>query len=107
MSKRRICAILLVALGFAGLAVPLARAEERSSPAPSTSTNKASVAQVDALVEDIDAHEQMCNGVSAAQARLYQQCTNEKAALVARQKLLGESDDALNGRLQSRGWRWP
>lgn len=64
-------------------------------------------AQIDALIEDINAHKQLCDTVTSAQEALYKQCANEQASLVARQQQLGVSDDALNGKLKSRGWRWP
>jgi hypothetical protein len=75
---------------------PTARAQTAASPA-----------QVDALIQDIKAHEQMCGKVDPGQAALSEQCANEHASLLARQKTLGVSDDALNARLKTRGWRWP
>jgi hypothetical protein len=64
---------------------------------------------IDALVEDISAHKQLCATVTPSQAGLYKQCSNEQASLAARQKALGLTDEALNGnpKLKSRGWRWP
>ncbi len=65
-------------------------------------------AQVDALIQDIRAHKQMCDKVDPAQADLVRQCANEQAALLARQQRLGVSDEALNDKLKARGgWRWP
>jgi len=67
----------------------------------------ASSTEVNALVQDVKAHKQMCDKVDSSQAALSRQCANEHAALVARQKRLGVSDETLNGKLKTRGWRWP
>jgi hypothetical protein len=77
-----------------------------ASPARAQTT-AASPAQVDALIEDIKAHKQMCDNIDSSNAALVKQCANEQAALVARQQRLGISDDALNAKLKTRGWRWP
>src|SRR5579864_8807832 len=68
---------------------------------------KATAAQVDSLVEDINAHKQLCGSVTKKQKALYRQCKNEQASLLARQKQLGVSNHDLNTKLSTRGWRWP
>jgi hypothetical protein len=68
-------------------------------------TAAASSAQIDALIEDIDAHKQLCDKVISSQDKLFQQCKNEHAQLVARQQQLGLSDDAVNSKTKTRGWR--
>jgi len=67
----------------------------------------ASAAQVDALIADMKAHKELCDKVTPSQAQLYKQCSNETGLLVARQKALGLTDEALNDKLKTRGWRWP
>jgi hypothetical protein len=91
----RIWALAVVSL--AGSALPIAVSAQNS---PSSS-------QLDALVEDINAHKQLCDKVTAKQAALFHQCSNEEASLLARQKQLGVSNNDLNSKLQTRGWRWP
>jgi outer membrane murein-binding lipoprotein Lpp len=77
-------------------------------PSPARAqTPEASPAQIDSLIEDIKAHKQMCDKVDASQEALVRQCNNEQTALVARQQRLGISDEALNAKLKTRGWRWP
>jgi hypothetical protein len=96
MSKNgRIWVLAVVTL--AGTALPLVVSAQTS---PSSS-------QVDALVEDINAHKQLCDKVTSKQAALFHQCSNEEASLLARQKELGVSNQDLNSKLQTRGWRWP
>jgi len=67
----------------------------------------ASSAQIDSLIQDIKAHKQMCDKVDPSNADQAKQCANEHNGLVARQKRLGISDETLNGKLKTRGWRWP
>lgn len=64
-------------------------------------------AQIDSLIADISAHKQACAHVKPSQALAFKRCSNEQAQLVDRQKRLGISNDMLNGKLKSRGWRWP
>jgi gas vesicle protein len=100
--KRYVSGLVLASLvGSASLllAAPIAPARAQ--------TMAASPAQADALIEDIKAHKQTCDKVDASQTALIQQCANEQAALVARQQKLGISDDTVNGKLKTRGWRWP
>jgi hypothetical protein len=63
--------------------------------------------QVEALVEDIGAHKQLCDKVTSSQTELFKECADQKTSLVARQQKLGVSDDSLNSKLKTRGWRWP
>jgi len=77
------------------------------SPLTVLAQSGASPSQVDALVEDINAHKQLCGKVTEKQAALFHQCSNEEASLLARQKQLGVSNQDLNSKLQTRGWRWP
>jgi hypothetical protein len=84
------------------------------SPASSwaqADNSAASSAQVATLVDEIKAHFTLCDPVGPSQATLYQQCANEKAGLVARQKQLGVSDETINAKLTNgaatRGQRWP
>jgi hypothetical protein len=49
----------------------------------------------------------MCDKADSSQAAVFHQCANEHAALVARQKRLEVTDETLNGKLKTRGWRWP
>jgi hypothetical protein len=67
----------------------------------------ATPAQVDALIEDINAHKQLCDKVQPSETELFQQCAKQQATLVARQQKLGVSNDVLNSKLKTRGWRWP
>ena len=78
-----------------------------ASPGPLWAQTGASSAQVDALVEDINAHKQLCGKVTDKHAALFHQCANEEASLIERQKELGVSNKDLNSKLQTRGWRWP
>ena len=63
-----------------------------------------STAQIDALIADIKAHKQSCDDANPNPPVF---CANEKAELIARQKRLSVSDDALTDKLKTRGWRWP
>lgn len=76
-------------------------------PALADNQTQPSQQQINSLVADITAHKQACGNVTASQPVDFKRCNNEQAQLVDRQKRLGLSDDALNGKLQSRGWRWP
>jgi hypothetical protein len=90
------CTVFLTPM-FLSTAISSAKAD---AVAPSS-------AQVDALIEDINAHKQLCDKVTVGDGSRFKQCTNEQASLVARQQKLGVSNEALNGKLQARGWRWP
>ena len=93
--------IPILALGLAAqLPCHAAPATDAQSAAPSS-------AQLDALIEDIKAHKEMCDKVDPGQAEQVKQCSNEQAALVARQKRLGVSNATVNAKLKTRGWRWP
>jgi hypothetical protein len=95
MSKKQIgkssvvCAMFLGAVGLWPI------------PSAAQATNQA---QIESLVADIKAHKQSCNDNAPNPTKF---CVNEKADLVARQKRIGVSDDAVNKGLQTRGWRWP
>jgi hypothetical protein len=91
----RILALAVVSL--TGTALPFVVSAQEG---PSSS-------QVDALVEDINAHKQLCGKVTDKQSALFHQCANEETSLLARQKELGVSNKDLNSKLQTRGWRWP
>ena len=93
--------ISVFTIGASSLVSPFATAPARAQ------TAAASPAQVDALIEDIKAHKQMCGKVTSSQTGLARQCANEQAALIARQQKLGVSDETLNAQLKTRGWRWP
>ena len=67
----------------------------------------ATSAQINALIEDINAHKQLCDKVQASETELFQQCARQQTTLIARQKKLGVSNDELNSKLKTRGWRWP
>ncbi len=68
-------------------------------------------AAVDRLVAQIAGYNQMCHDVSSAQPDLARQCASSHEALVAKQKALGLSDEALKAKLsasgQTRGIRFP
>jgi hypothetical protein len=98
MSRTGFCSVVLFGV------VNLAAAQ---MPALADNQTQPSQQQIDSLVADITAHKQACGSVTASQPLDFKRCNNEQAQLVDRQKRLGLSDDALNGKLQSRGWRWP
>lgn len=97
--------LTVTAMVCAIVCLPLTLSTTRAAADDGNAT--ASAAQIDALVADMKAHKDLCDKVTPSQATLYQQCSNEKARLVARQQALGLTDDALNDKLKTRGWRWP
>jgi len=101
----------VIGLGLAcliglGLSAPNSPAWAQTNAAESSAPSSA---QIDALIQDIKAHKQMCDNIVASQPVQFQQCANEKATLIARQQRLGMSNDAvtnrLNGSAGTRGWR--
>jgi hypothetical protein len=76
---------------------PLAKADETTS----------SPTQINKLLEEINAYETLCSNVTAKDEALYRQCAAKQAPLLKRQKQLGVSNKDVNGKLQTRGWRWP
>jgi hypothetical protein len=102
--KRRVFELgLACAIGLGPLALSMAsspsRAQMVGSAPPSSPTY--------VLVDDIQAHKQMCEKARSTKDALYRQCANEQKALIERQHALGISNSTLNERLKTRGWRWP
>lgn len=108
MKEQHACKLVLacaISLGPLLLSTaPSSAQANNSAPADNTAPSSASSAQIDSLIEDIKAHKQACDDAAPSPTAF---CANEKAALVARQKRLDLSDDALNDKLITRGWRWP
>jgi hypothetical protein len=72
-----------------------------ADPAPPPGDN------IQTLIADINAHEKGCAPVTPKQTLAYQQCKNEEATLIQRQKNLGVTDKTVKDSFKTRGWRWP
>jgi hypothetical protein len=105
--KRRVFELgLACVIGLGPLLLSIANSPSQAQT-PQAATTAPARSQIDVLIDDIQAHKQMCEKVHSSKNALYRQCANEQKALVDRQHRLGVSDSTLNESLKTRGWRWP